>query len=112
MAFVFAIPQFSRGSAFYVRPLDPRYFMNINIKKELEELHLKLSKEIGEFQQPIPLARIAKETNKTEAECERQIQMMRKIGIRSALIIQSDHAGQKCVFIKISPEKVAFRKPQ
>ena len=86
--------------------------MNENEKKEIKELHVKLSKEIGTFQQPIPLARIAKETNKSEAECERQIQMMRKIGIRSSLIIQSDHAGQKSVFIKITLKKGIIRSPQ
>jgi hypothetical protein len=112
MAFVFAIPQFSRGSAFYVRPLDPSSFMNEIIDVEIRNLERKLRKELSTYLQPIPIASIAQETKKTHEEAERDVIAIRKVVRGSPIVIIHDETGQKCAGIKVSPQKVSFRKPQ
>ena len=79
--------------------------MTDKTKKEIRELHVKLKEEIATFRLPIPLKRIAQEMKKPVKDAEWYLNMMRKIGIRSSLVVIVDETGEKCVWIKYRLKK-------
>jgi chemotaxis regulatin CheY-phosphate phosphatase CheZ len=86
--------------------------MNDEMIKEVTHLERKLRKELSEFQQSIPIARIAQEMKKTDEEAERYVKAIREVVRRSPIVVITDKSGQKCAGIKVSPQKVSFRKPE